>query len=137
MEFGTFDFTKDDLIRLEKLILRGVTLTERSDHSVILGKSNDWLAAAKCIYSSARYIPDEPRVYHYAEIRVKAPNVLVIFGLRATDVYVVREFYKGDVLQQQSKVAEDIRQYLHNKDKHASRSMLGKLFHRNTIRIAC
>lgn len=135
LRFGTFDLTKVDLVNLEKLILDNITLTDRSDHYVGLGRSKEWFVPAKHVYSSARYIPDKPRVYHRAEIRVKVPNILVAFSSRKTEVFVAREYYKGNVLNRQSIVAKEIEKYLEKRG--AARSPVGKLLHRNTIRIAC
>lgn len=134
LKFGTFDLTKDDLVNLEKLILGNVTLTDHSDHVVRLGKMDNFFSYDQ-VRTSARYIPEKARIYHHAQIKVTAPNILVDFRPRRTDVYVEREFYKSEVLQQQSKVADELEKYF--RGKSVTRSVLSQLFHRNAIRVAC
>jgi hypothetical protein len=77
---GTFDLTKKDLVKLEKLILGNITLTDHSDYYVAIGRPTYPWGDLSHVYSSARYIPDRPRIYRHAEIRLKAPNLSIRFS---------------------------------------------------------
>lgn len=132
LKFGTFELTKKDLADLEKLILRNVTLTDHSDHYIRLGKMNKYFEYDHT-ESSTRYIRGRHRAYHHAQIKVIAPNILIDFMPHRTDVFVVREFYKGTVLQQQAAVAKEIEKYFVAKSRQGR--LIAKLLRRNNISI--
>ena len=131
IKLGTFDITKFDLVNLEKIIPKRI---EPMDHFVKLGKSIDLYGTVLHTYSSARYIPKLNRIFHRAEIRTKAPNVSVYFGLRSTRIVVQLMYSKGDVLKQLRATANELEEYLSHLEKD-KKHPLSRLIHRNTIRL--
>ena len=102
---GTFDITKDDLVKIEKIILKHVKPT---DLYITLGKMDKYFGYEKT-YSSARYIRKTNMTYHYAAIRSIAPNILVEFTPFKTTVVIHK--LRKEILKELNTIADELARY--------------------------